>query len=212
MSTIVAGARANREFGADLALKSLYRAYALIVVLGGFLSWMVPLEVALLVLGKQFAAGILALAVLPPILIALAVALHWIPRFHSSIRYVLGEEEIVVTRGVWWKTKSVVPYDRVTNVNIYQGPLSRHYGIGRLAIQTAGFSGVDSSGYKTAEADIIGIRDFEGTKDAVMSSVEGARPIAVEAGAEAVRDANAEVLEELRGIRKVLESQKQYRD
>lgn len=196
---------AYRTFGADPELKSLYRAYALIAVVGCFLWWIIPLAVALTVLGEPLAAGIVALAVFLPVIVVLLVALYWIPRFHSSIEYVLGEDELVVARGVWWKTKSVVPYNRITNVNIYQGPISRHYGIGRLAIQTAGFSGVDSSGHKTAEADILGIRNFEDIKDAVMSLVNGTKPVAVEAGAEPVKDMNREVLEELRRIRKAVE-------
>lgn len=163
------------------------------------------MEVALMVLGEPLAAGIIASVVLLPVIISLIVALYWIPRLHSSIKYMLEKDEIVVERGVWWKTKSVVPYNRVTNVNIYQGPLSRHYGIGRLAIQTAGFSGVNSSGHKTAEADIIGIRNFEETKDAVMSFVKGTKPVAVEAGAEPIGEVNNEVLEELRRIRKAVE-------
>jgi membrane protein YdbS with pleckstrin-like domain len=194
-----------REFGADPELKSLYRAYALIAVVGCFLLWILPLEVALMVLGESLAAGIVALAVVLPVIVVLLVALYWIPRFHSSIKYVLEEDELVVARGVWWKTKSVVPYNRITNVNIYQGPISRHYGIGRLAIQTAGFSGVNSSGYKTAEADIIGIKNFEETKDTVMGFVKGTKPIAVEAGAEPVKDINREILQELRRIRKATE-------
>jgi membrane protein YdbS with pleckstrin-like domain len=169
------------------------------------------LEVVLTVLGKPLAAGIVALAVLLPVFIILLVTLYWIPRFHSSIKYVLEEDEIVVAKGVWWKTKSVVPYNRVTNVNIYQGPLSRHYGIGRLAIQTAGFSGINRSGHKTAEADIIGIRNFEETKDVVMTFVKGTKPIAVEAEPEMDKDVNNEVLEELRRIRKAVEKQEQNR-
>lgn len=198
---------AYREFGAVPELKSLYRVYAMFVVAGGFLWWLIPLEAALIFWGEQLAAGIVALAVIAPVLVALMVTLYWIPKFHASIKYVFAEDEIVVDRGVWWKTKSVVPYNRVTNVNIYQGPLSRRYGIGRLAIQTAGFSGVNSSGHKTAEADIIGIRDFEKTKDEVMGFVKGTRPVAVEAGAELTRNVNNEVLEELRRIRKAVEKQ-----
>jgi len=193
------------EFGAHQELMSLYRAYALIALVIGCLLWILPLEVALMVLGEQLVAGIVALAGLLPAIVVFLSVLYWIPRFHSSIRYVLGEDGIVVTRGVWWRMKSVVPYNRITNVNIYQGPISRHYGLGRLAIQTAGFSGVDSSGHKTAEADIIGIRNFEETKDAVMGFVKGMKPIAVEAGAETVTDVNREILEELRRIRKAAE-------
>jgi uncharacterized protein len=196
-----------REFGADPELKRLYRVYALIFVVVGFLWWLIPLEIALMVWGEWFAAGIVALSVLLPVIFSLLFVLYWIPRFYASIKYVLEEDEIVVERGVWWRTESVVPYNRVTNVNIYQGPISRHYGIGRLAIQTAGFSGTSSSGHKTAEADITGIKNFEEIKDSVMSFVKGTRPVAVEAGTEQFKDLSNEVLEELRRIRKAVEKQ-----
>ena len=77
---------------------------------------------------------IVALSTLVPLLVTVAVVLYWIQSFHSSIKYVLGEDEIVVTKGVWWKTKSVVPYNRITNINIYQGPISRRFKIDKLSI------------------------------------------------------------------------------
>lgn len=142
-----------------------------------------------------------------PILIAATVALYWIPKFYSSIMYSLGEEEIIVSKGVWWKTKSFVPYNRITNINIYQGPISRYFGLGKLSIQTAGFSGSTSSGAKAAEAVIFGIKNFEDVKDAVMKRVLGKRPQAVEAEVEdrSRRSVEQRILEELQRIRKAVE-------
>lgn len=100
-----------------------------------------------------------------------------------------------------------MPYNRITNVNIYQGPISRHYGLGKLSIQTAGFSGTTSSGGKVAEAEILGIRNFEEVKDIVMRFVKGIKPEAVEAEAEVKpsKDINQQILSELRKIRKAVE-------
>jgi membrane protein YdbS with pleckstrin-like domain len=193
-----------REFGADPELKSLYRAYALITLFGGFLWWIIPLIVVLTVWGELFALSVV-LITLFPILVIFGFVLYWIPKFYSSIKYALEEDQIVVSKGVWWKTKSVVPYNRVTNINIYQGPISRRYGIGRLAIQTAGFSGANSSGYRTAEADFIGVKDFEGTKETVLGFVKGKKPVAVEAASESFSDVNRAILEELRRIREAVE-------
>lgn len=134
-----------------------------------------------------------------------AVALYWIPKFHSSITYSLEEDEISVSKGVWWKTKSFVPYNRITNVNIHQGPISRNFGLGKLSIQTAGFSGSTSSGVKTAEAVVFGIKNFEEVKDAVMEYVIGAKPQAVEAEDRPRRNVEQQILEELQRIRKAVE-------
>ena len=197
----------EKEFGADPDLKKLYQVYLAIVVIGGFLWWLIPVvAVVTLLYGMQIGVMV-ALSCFVPLFIAVAIVLYWIPRFHSSITYVLEDDKIIVTKGVWWKTKSFVPYNRITNVNIYQGPISRHFGLGKLSIQTAGFSGTSGRGGKVAEAVIFGVKSFEEIKDIVMKFVKGMKPVAIEAEAEAVlsKDINLQILQELRRIRKAVE-------
>lgn len=196
----------EREFGADIELKNLYHAYLSIVLLGGFLWWLIP-GVFVVFLVDAWIAAVVALSAFIPLIVVVIVAMSWIPKYYSSIKYVFEDDKLIVTRGVWWRTKSVVPYNRITNINIYQGPISRHFGLARLSIQTAGFSGVSSSGHRTAEAEIIGIKSFEETKDYVMNFVKGMMPQAVEAEAEvrATGSINEQLLQELRRIRKAVE-------
>jgi hypothetical protein len=200
------GVVAEKEFGADLDLKRLYQTYLGVVLVGGILWWVIPV-VALAFMYETYSGIIAALSSFVPLLVAVVIVLHWIPKFHSSINYVLEDDEIIVIKGVWWKTKSVVPYNRITNINIYQGPISRHFRLAKLSIQTAGFSGVSSSGHKTAEAEIFGTKNYEEIKDLVMRSVKGKKPVAVEAEAEArpSGDTNEQILQELRRIRKAVE-------
>jgi len=194
----------KKEFSADSDLKKVLRAYLLIVILFGFLLWTIP--VVALAFWTDISVGIaVALSSFVPLAIVVAVVLYWIPRFYSSIRYALDNDDVTVARGVWWTTKSVVPYNRITNINIYQGPISRHFGLAKLAIQTAGFSGVSSSGHKTAEAELIGIRNSEEMKDIIIGLVRGMKPQAVEAEAEPPKHLNEQILEELRKIRKAVE-------
>jgi len=115
----------------------------------------------------------------------------------------------VVHKGVWWKKKGYVPYNRITNVNIVQGPISRRFQLGIVLIQTAGFSGAAGSagGFRPAEAVIFGVKNFEEIKDKVMNFVRRIRPVAVEARAEALapQDINRQILAELKKISKALE-------
>ncbi len=197
----------EKKFGANPDLKKLYQVYLVIVLIGGFLWWMIP-AVAVVMLSFELQVGaVAALSSFLPLLIVVGFVLYWIPKFHSSIIYILEEDKITISKGVWWKTKSFVPYNRITNVNIYQGPISRRFGLGKLSIQTAGFSGASSSGGKVAEAVIFGIRNFEETKDIVMSYVRGLRPEAVEAELEVrpSEDISQQILQELRKIRKAVE-------
>ena len=142
------------------------------------------------------------LGALIPIFVVPAIFLYWIPRFYDTISYVLTESEIVWRRGVWFRNTGVVPYNRVTNVDIVQGPLSRRLGIGALKIQTAGYSANKSS----AEIRLEGIEDFEELREMIMDMVRGRGPEAVETyGPKG--EMSAEILSEIRSIRKLLESQ-----
>ena len=194
-----------KEFGADLDLKRLYLVYLGVVLLGGFLWWLIPVAIFVVLSFETWIGIVVALSSLVPLLITAAVTIYWISRFHSSIAYVLDDDEITVTRGVWWKTKSFVPYNRITNINIYQGPISRRFGLGKISIQTAGFSGTSSSGAKVAEAVIFGVKNFEEIKDIIANFVKGLRPQAIEAEAEPTKGINQQILTELRKIRRVLE-------
>jgi len=196
-----------KEFGADSELKSLYLVYLGIVLLGGFLWWMIPIVVFVVLSYEMWVGVVVALSCFVPLLIAAGATLYWVPKFYSSITYVLQDDKITVTRGVWWKTKSFVPYNRITNINIYQGPISRRFGLGKLSIQTAGFSGTSSSGVKVAEAVIFGVKNFEEIKDIINNFVKGLKPQAIEAEAETkpTKDINQQILTELRKIRRTLE-------
>jgi membrane protein YdbS with pleckstrin-like domain len=196
----------EKEFGADPKLKKLYQTYLALAVAGGFLWWMISVVAVAFSFDARIGIVTVMLSFVP-MLIVVAIILYWIPKFYFSIHYVLEDDEIIVKKGVWWKTKSVVPYNRITNVSIYQGPISRYFGLGKLSIQTAGFSGVSSSGHKTAEAEIFGIENFEEIKDLVMKFVKGMKPVAVEAGVEVglSKDVNEQILQELRRIRKAVE-------
>jgi uncharacterized membrane protein YdbT with pleckstrin-like domain len=123
--------------------------------------------------------------------------------------YILGDSEIVVERGVRWKRKSIVPYNRVTNIDVIQGPLSKYFALGKLSIQTAGLSSSGSGGSaEVAKAAILGIKNFEEIKETVLAKIKWVRPVAVEAEAESapIADADVKILEELKRIREALEA------
>lgn len=159
----------------------------------------------------QMTAFVVSLFLFSPIIVIVIFTAFWIPKFHSSLSYLLTESDIIVEKGVWWKRKSIVPYNRVTNVEVIQGPLSRRLELGKVSIQTAGFSAGGSSGSaKVAEAVILGTKNFEEVKDFVMARVKRFRPMAIEAEAEvaAMGDVNVKILDELKKIRKSLEKMK----
>ncbi len=91
----------------------------------------------------------------------------------------MTETEITWNRGVWFKIIGVVPYNRITNIDIKQGPISRGLGIASLKIQTAGYSASSASG-GFSEIKIDGMKNYSEVRDMILDFVRGKKPEAVE--------------------------------
>lgn len=176
----------NEDFKPDPALKTLYKLYGGIVF--GFV-----LALALFMFAVGAPAGVPYTFMAASALVMIPV-LYWIPLYWESISYKLGERELTCRRGVWFKKKSSVPYSKVTNTDLKQGPLSRALGISSLVIQTAGYSSPNAS---SAEIKLEGLEEPEELEDQLMELVRGSR------GAPA--GGKDPVLKELIRIRKAVE-------
>lgn len=75
------------------------------------------------------------------VLVPVAVFFVWVGQYYRTMWYELRDDEMSWKRGVWFHTTGIVPYNRITNLDIKQGPVMRALGISTLAIQTAGYSG-----------------------------------------------------------------------
>jgi uncharacterized protein len=84
---------------------------------------------------------IIPVAVGAGIIVLVVVFLIWLSLYYESMWYELREDEMSWKRGVWFHTTGIVPYNRITNLDIKQGPVMRALGISTLALQTAGYSG-----------------------------------------------------------------------
>ena len=126
----------------------------------------------------------------------------WIPAYHSSLEYTIGDDMIRGIRGVFWKRNVSIPYTKVTNVDISQGPLQRKFAIGTIHIQTAGAGGAQGA---IAELRMPGIRDLSGVRDMIMEKVKAhtGRPAGGSPGPTDI-DLMIEMVKELKAIRKAL--------
>jgi len=155
--------------------------------------------------------GLLSLLpLIAPILlvVAVAIALLWVVLYYQSIAYHLNKTEMTWKRGVWFRRTGIVPYNRITNVDIVQGPLMRLFHFSDLKIQTAGAS-VDGN----PEISLVGIKEPEPLRALIMDFVRGQPSVAAVTGAETAGTPSnytnpdmAALLEEVSTIRKILES------
>ncbi len=169
-------------------LVTLYFLYLLLGILVGILPWYIPLVVFVPESTPYLTALVLVIVV--------PVAL-WIPRYYNSLVYELRDEEMECREGVWFRKISIIPYNRITNVDIVQGPLSRLLNIYTVKVQTAGYS----SQVAKAEARLLGIENPEEVKNMILSKIKGAPPEAVETFGEVTLK---DILRELVRIRELL--------
>ena len=128
----------------------------------------------------------------------------WIPAFYKTLEYHIDGEAVKASRGVFWKKHTSVPYAKITNIDITEGPLQRMYGIGTVHVQTAGAGGAQGA---VAELRLDGVTDYVRLKEIVMAGVLGVSPRVTgdSAPIDEDTDISRQMLAELKAIRASLE-------
>ncbi len=95
--------------------------------------------------------------------------LIWIPYAFRALEYYIDDEGVKMKSGVIWKKFVTVPFHKITNVDITQGPIQRFYRIGTIHIQTAGAGG--QQGQK-AELKMLGVRELEEVRNVIVGRLK----------------------------------------
>lgn len=167
-----------------------------------FLMFLVLLAAVVLILGGMEVGIAIFLGALWVIVLYIPIAL-FIPASFRRLEYSLDDDAIRLKKGVFWRRVTTVPYAKITNIDITQGPLERLFHVSKLHIQTAGFSGNQAT---HAELMMIGICDAEDLKEHIMSKIRN-KALPPEAAAVTVKTDTQllqAILEELSSIHSVL--------
>lgn len=79
------------------------------------------------------------------LLILWVVNLLWMKKAYSFRGYAIRERDISMRRGLFFRKYRTVPYSRIQQVSVEQGPLSRPFKLYRLEIEDASQSGAGLS-------------------------------------------------------------------
>lgn len=71
-------------------------------------------------------------------LIYFTIGFIWAKKSYQHTWYWLADEGLYIQRGVWWRKKTLVPFNRVQHTDVAQGPLDRKFKLGKLVTHTAG--------------------------------------------------------------------------
>ena len=96
---------------------------------------------AVLVFALELNPVLIALIALALLILYLVLELFILPKLrYSRWKYEVNTTEIDILRGIFWRTRTVIPLVRVQNVETNQGPIMRNFGLSEVEIFTAGSS------------------------------------------------------------------------
>ena len=84
-------------------------------------------------------------------------------RYLSRMECILTDKVLKVNKGWFVRTEKTIPLEKITDMGMTQGPLMRHFGVERLAVETAGQSGPGSL------VSLTGIVDAKDFREAVLA-------------------------------------------
>lgn len=99
--------------------------------------------------------------------------LYYFVYYVKNLEYNVLDEEVHQKVGVFLKAERVVPYRQITNIEIKHGIIDRYLGIGRVEIQTAGFTNPSMG----PEISMTGIKqkDLQLVRDTILERVKMAK-------------------------------------
>ena len=96
------------------------------------------------------------------LLAGVLAVMGWIlPRkAYDATSYAISPYGAEIRRGIWWRHVIDVPRSRIQHTDVQQGPIARHFGLGKLIVYTAGTQHasveLDGLGHERA----LELRDF----------------------------------------------------
>ena len=138
-----------------------------------FIAWLACM-IAVPLVGAILFLPMLALAILPDILIYVAIHLRY-----DTTWYILTDRSMRLRRGIWQINETTITFENIQNVVVQQGPLQRWFGIADVVVQTAGGGGGGGGKHQhtaTTHMGLIeGLADATRIRDLILSRVNQSR-------------------------------------
>lgn len=109
-----------------------------------------------------FACTIVLIPVIPVYVI---IASLFVDRYLANLHCTLTERTLVIKKGILNKVESTIPLEKITDLQMYQGPIMRALGLKGFRVETAGQSSVPGGHL----VNMIGIKDTDGFREAVLA-------------------------------------------
>ncbi len=141
-----------------------------------------------------------------PLAIVYVIIGNWLIAKHlANLGCTLNERTLEIKKGIMNKTESTIPLEKITDLQMFQGPIMRHFGLRGFKVETAG----QSSGPGGSLVNIIGIVDAVEFRKSVLDQrdrlAQGSKSTPDQTSPEPTNQ-QSEVLTEIRDLLVKIES------
>jgi uncharacterized membrane protein YdbT with pleckstrin-like domain len=155
------------------------------------------------------ASRIIPLVVGSVILLFWVVYLPYITLWIRNLSFYIEDDRVMIHKGIFAKIQQNIPYRAITDFQLHRSLWDRSLGIGTIKIQTAG----QHAGAQKYEGELAGLLEYTDLHHQLRAKLTKLHPmldsatgVTSQIGRGDDSEVRFQVLEELRAIRKVLES------
>jgi putative membrane protein len=127
---------------------------------------------------------IIIIITIPIALLYMIIARFFIDRYLENMRCALTERTLDIKKGILNKTESTIPLEKITDLQLFQGPVMRFFGLHGFKVETAGQSS-PTGGSLVNIVGIVNTKDFRRAvleqRDRVSSGAATRPPAAIPA-------------------------------
>lgn len=102
---------------------------------------------------------------IPIAVLYFVIASMLIDRYLENLSCILTERTLDIKKGILNKTESTIPLEKITDLQLFQGPIMRIFGLHGFKVETAG----QSSGPGGSLVNIVGIVDTKAFRKSVLA-------------------------------------------
>ena len=107
---------------------------------------------------------VILIVTIPLAILIYFIATFFVDKYLKNLSCTLTDRTLDIKKGILNKTESTIPLEKITDLQLFQGPIMRYFGLHGFKVETAG----QSSGVGSL-VNIVGIVDTPGFRKAVLA-------------------------------------------
>lgn len=151
----------------------MVHVWALAQLLLQFGLWIwVAVVIALLIAGAN--VGLALAVLLVSVLFGAGMSYAWAFLHHRFYSWQFGDEQMHIWRGILFRRRLTIPYMRIQNATVVQGPLLMLFGLSNIVVETAGLGPLPYGLSSKLGASLPGVPEGERMADAIIEAAKRA--------------------------------------